>query len=241
MTDDPTRHLTTPVPQDESVENGFVNITSFLDYVSPAAWINELIEELTGYDVTGTFVKPLAGDWEAMSTYGDALKKVSLCLGEIAYKVQGNALELDRRWHGNAADSAYLYYSGTAASLSSHAQAVHQAGVQYQKLAVDMWQLAEQAKGLLQAMGDKALLAAAYAAAGTVAAETVVGGMIGYALAAAEVVKILQLINKCSIIVQSANIAIGAFASSLAIIFKEIEDLGGIPTPGAAYDHPMVR
>ncbi|GAA1381105.1 hypothetical protein [Catellatospora chokoriensis] len=238
---DPTRHLTTPVPQDENVDNGFVNITELLDYLSPAAWLNELIEELTGHDVTGTLVKPLAGDWAAISAYGDALKKLSQCFGDIATDVQANTIELDRHWHGNAADSAYLYYSSTAASLSSHAQAVHRAGIQYQKLAVGMWQLAEQLKSFLQQVCDKVLLAAAYAAAGTVAAETVVGGVIGYALAAAEVAKALQLINKCSFIVQTANMAVGGFVSTLRILFKEIEALGDIPTPGAAYDHPMVR
>ena len=77
MMTDPTRHLAQPIPQDDSIENHFVNLTSFLDYVSLSAWTNEIIEDLTGYDVIGSLIEPFAGDWAAVSTYGDALKKMS--------------------------------------------------------------------------------------------------------------------------------------------------------------------
>ncbi|MDI1461042.1 hypothetical protein QEZ54_08705 [Catellatospora sp. KI3] len=238
---DPTTHLVKPEPADDSVSSGFVNVTSVLDYVSLTAWLNEAIEGLTGCDVLGTMVSPLSGDWEKVSTYGTALTNLSRCLRGIADNVDVANVDLDLHWNGNAADAAYVYFSSASRSLSAHADAVERAAGQYQKLALDVWHFTEVLKGFLQSIVDQALLVLVFSAAGTALLETGVGAVAGYALAALELVNLIKTINKASAVVQAANVAFQTSFSTLTGIFKEVEDLGSIPTVNTVYDHPTAK
>src|SRR5688572_369120 len=123
MMADPTRHLTTPVPETESVEAGFVSPTALFDLFSPSAWLFEIVKALTNVDVLGEFVSPLSGHWTMVSAYGDALGKLSLCLRDVSSDVQETSATLDGVWQGNASDAAYVYFAQAAGSLSGHAQA----------------------------------------------------------------------------------------------------------------------
>ncbi len=238
---DPTVHLVAPQPVDDSVSAGFANVTALLDQVSLSAWLNEAIKGATDYDVIGSVVEPFSGDWEKVSTYGSSLANMSQCLRGIAGNVRVTTTDLDFHWNGNAADAAHLYFTATSRSLTMHADALDRAAKQYQALALDVWHFHEALKGLLQSIVDQGLLFLIYAAAGTALCETVIGAVAGYALAAAELAKLLTTINKAARIVQMANMAFQTGFSTLAGILKEIEDLGPIPALGVPYDHPMVR
>lgn len=238
---DPTVHLVTPKPVDESMCEGFINLTSFTDLVSLSAWLNEAIEGLTGVDVIGSMLEPVSGDWEKVSTYGTALANLSDCVRGIANNVDAANTDLDFHWHGNAADAAHLYFTSTSRSLAAHADAIDRAAEQYQKLALDIWHFAEALKGIVQTIVDQALVTLIFMAAGTALLETGVGAVAGYALGAIKLAQLLQTINKGSRVAQAANIAFQVGFSTLVGIFKEIEALGPIPTVGAVYDHPMVR
>ncbi|MEV0269589.1 hypothetical protein AB0H43_12470 [Hamadaea sp. NPDC050747] len=238
--DDPTRHLVEPSPPDDSVGNGYVNPTAILDYASPTAWLNSAIEGLTDFDVLGTLVQPLAGDWERIGKYGDALKHMSECLGEMAVQTQSHASELTASWHGNASDSAFQYFSSTSTAMSRYADLLVHAAQQYKALALGVWQVAESLKGILQNLCDQALVALIEIAAGTALAETGVGAVVGYSLAALQIMKIVDTIADAGKKIQIAWIAIDLFFSTLLGVFKEFGDLGSIPTPTIAYHHPMV-
>lgn len=238
--EDPGRHLVPPVAPQEQAADGYVNITQFLDYASPTAWLNEAIEAMTGFDVLETVVKPFAGDWERFGAYGDALHHISECLGEMAVQVQAHTSLLGSQWTGNAADGAYFYFSNMATSLSRHAKEVERAHAKYTELALDMWHIAEQVKGILQAVCDLGLVALAEIAAGTALAETGVGAVVGYALAALTIAKIVERISEAAIVVQTANAIIDLFFAGVAEIVKDLGDLGSIPTPRVPYQNPMV-
>ncbi len=225
MTNDPTRHLTLPVPENESISAGFVSPTALMDMFSPSAWVFDIVKLLTGVDVLGELVSPMSGHWTLVSAYGDALAKLSMCMGEVSTDVQVTATSMDATWEGNAADAAYMYFAMAAGSLSSHAQLARRASEEYKSLARAMWHLMEAMKGFLQAILDRGVRMALYALAGSLTAETGVGAMVGYGLATYEIAKIVQLVARVTMIVSVAESAIFGFGAFLSIATKEIEDV----------------
>lgn len=225
MMDDPTRHLTTAVPETESVQAGFASPTALFDLFSPSAWLFDIVKALTNVDVLGEFVSPLSGHWTLVSAYGDALSKLSLCLRDVSTDVQTTASTLDSAWDGNASDAAYVYFAQAAGSLSGHAQAVQRASVEYKSLARAMWHLMESMKGLLQALLDRAARAALYALAGTLTAETGVGAVVGYGLAAYEIAQILRIVARVTLICSAAESIVFGFSAFVSTATKEIQDV----------------
>lgn len=238
--EDPTRHLTPPTAPSERLADGYVNVTQALDYASPTAWLNAAIEGMTGTDVVGTIVRPISGDWERIGRYGDALGHVAACLGDIAIQVQSHALLLGARWTGNASDAAYVYFTDTATSLSRHAVLLQLADRQYTKLALDVWHLSEQLRGLVQSICDQAVVALIEMAAGTALIETGVGTVAGYALAALQVAAIVRTIARASVIIQAAAMVISTGVATLGGILLEFGDLDSVPVPAHAYRSPVV-
>ena len=62
--EDSTKYLATPATPDDSISQGFTSPLDLFNYLSPAAWLNALTEELTGTDVCAWAVEWLSGDWE---------------------------------------------------------------------------------------------------------------------------------------------------------------------------------
>lgn len=228
MTDDPTRLLTVPMPEVESLEAGFVSPTALLDMFSPSAWVFDVVKFLTGVDVLGELVSPMSGHWTSVSAYGDALMKLSDCVDEVSGDVQLTAALMDESWEGNAADAAYLYFAKAAGSLSGHSRVLHRASEEYRKLARAMWHLMESMKGVLQAILDRGVRVGLYALAGSLTVETGVGAMVGYGLAAYELAKIVELVARVTGLVSLAESAIFGFGAFLSVATKDIQNVGTV-------------
>lgn len=235
---DPTTYLVEPGTPDASISNGFVNPIDILNYASPSAWINSGIEELTGFDVFGMFTECVSGDWEAIWKFGDAMTALAECLQEHGINVQHGVLDVDGSWDGNASDGAYKYFSDFAAACSGQQIALKDIGRNYQKAAQGAWQLANQLGNILQAIADKAVIALIAWAAGTVTAETGIGAVAGYGVAALQVVQMLRLINSASTKINAAGSVIaGVFGVGMDVGYKG-GDLSAIQLPAVAYTAP---
>ena len=236
--DDPTDFLKEPGEPDASISNGFANPLDLFNYVSPSAWINAAIESLTGVDVFGWMTDWVSGDWAAMWKFGDAMANLAGCMQQIGINIQQGMLELDNSWDGNASDAAFKYFSDLAAATSGQQIALRDRQEAYHKAALGAWQLSNQLGNIMQALADKAILAGISAAAGTVLAETGVGAVIGYGVAALIVVDMLNLINRASIIINTAGTAIlGLFGGGMDLAYQG-GDLSAIPLPSVAYTAP---
>jgi hypothetical protein len=236
--DDPTDFLKEPGEPDASVSNGFANPLDLFNYVSPSAWINAAIESLTGVDVFGWMTDWVSGDWAAMWKFGDAMANLAECMQQIGINIQQGMLELDNSWDGNAGDAAFKYFSDLAAATSGQQIALRDRQDDYHKAAVGAWELSNQLGNILQALADKAILAGISAAAGTALAETGVGAIIGYGVAALIVVDMLNLINRASVIINTAGTAIlGLFGGGMDLAYQG-GDLSAIPLPSVAYTAP---
>jgi len=236
--DDPTGFLVEPGEPDTSITNGFANPLDALNCLSPSAWINTAIAELTGVDVLDWMTDWLSGDWRAIWKFGDAMGHLAECLQQLGINIQCGVIDVDAAWDGNASDAAYQYFSNLAAAISGQQLALDDIRDRYHKAAVGAWQLSNQLGNILQALADKAIIAGIAAAAGTVTAETGVGALLGYGVAALVVVDMLRLINKASTIINAAGtVILGLFGGVMDGAFQG-GDLAATRLPAVAYSHP---
>jgi hypothetical protein len=240
MSDDPTRYLVEPAEPQPSISQGFANPFDLFNYVSPSAWINEGITALTGFDVFNWMSETIGGDWATLYKFGDALANLAKFHTTLGTNVQDQAIALDPYWDGNAADGAYRYQSDLAAAISGQQLPLNDIADRYHQAARGAWELASQLSNVYQAIADLAIIAGVSAVAGDALAETGVGTIIGYGLAALMVVEIMEKINKASVLIQTFGTVIlglfgfGADAGSVG----DGGELERYPLPAGAYAKP---
>jgi len=234
---DPSALLAAPSTPDESLSNGFLNPVDLFNYVSPSAWINSGIEKATGVDIFGYFTDAIAGEWDAIWKFGEALGHLADCLQELGSNIQRGAIDLDAEWDGNAGDAAYQYFSQLAAAVSGQQADLRQLQQDYHKAALGAWQLSNQLGNILQTIADKFVIAGIAAAAGTVTAETGIGAVVGYGVAGLQVVQMLKLFNDAALKINAAgSVIVGIFGTGMDIGYRG-GDLTSVPLP-AAYTMP---
>jgi hypothetical protein len=238
--EDPTRHLVDPGEPQADISNGYADPFDLFGMISPAHWINEFLKELVGWDVIGEMTASFTGEWEAYAKCGAAFDNLGKCMQDVGVNIQQGALDVDRKWSGNAADAAYLYFSEVAAATSSMQLALYEAAERYADASRGIWLFADQVAGILESVVDKAVLAGICAAAGTVLAETGVGAVAGYGLAALQIAQIIELIGKAGVIIQTAGTVIEGIAGLIMGLANQGGSLKKIQFPGGAYNHPAV-
>jgi hypothetical protein len=233
-----TQYLVAPAEPDDSVTNGFVNPVDIFNYLSPSAWVNDIIAKTTGIDIFGYATDAFTGEWDALYKFGDALANLAPCLQQIGIDIQRGMLALDQTWDGNAADSAYMYFSNLAAAVSGQQAAFVQAAEGYHRAAKGAWQLSNQLGNILQAVADKAILLGVSAAIGTATAETGIGAVVGYGMAAYQAVELLNLVNEASTIINTAGSVIMAAMGGGMDAFSQGADFSAVPLPSTPYTQP---
>ncbi len=189
-------------------------------------------------DLLGWITECIAGDWEALWKFGDAVGNLARAMQAIGVNIQEAELRVDRSWHGNAADSAFNYFSTLAAATSGQQEAMWNAEDGYHKAATAAWQLANQLGNIVQAVTDELIIASIAAAAGTVTAESGVGAVVGYGIVAIQVTRALKLVNQASQIINTAGtVVLGGFGGVVEAAAQS-NHLSGVPLPAAAFTAP---
>lgn len=233
--------LTEPGVPDESITNGFVNPLDVFNFLSPAAWVNDVIERVGGIDLFGYATDAFTGEWTALYKFGDAMANLARFMQQLGMDVQAGIHQLDTTWHGNAAEGAYTYFSSLAAAVSAQQAALSAAADGYHEAARGAWQLSNQLGNVLQAVVDKAVIVGVSGAVGTVTMETGVGALVGYGVAAWQALELLELINKASLIINTAGtVILAAFGGGMTIAGQG-GDLSAVPLPAAPYAPPKAQ
>lgn len=241
MADDPTRHLTAATPIAEIPENGFHDWSAILRHFSPSYWLFEVVKELTQVDVLEELLAPVAGHWEQVSMYGDALNKLSQCLAEMSVNVHETTAALRPRWTGNAADAAFAYFDSAAASLDGYADVLAVLQQQYQEVALQMWKNCEAVKTIAELILNDAIFAAIAVAASTAAAPSGAGPVVGLGLAALKVGQMLEKIHDATKVVRAGKALVDSLTATSEVLSKQMQDIRQVPPINAVYDHPAVR
>ncbi|MEU8610602.1 hypothetical protein AB0C29_21700 [Actinoplanes sp. NPDC048791] len=91
------RYLVAPGEPDESITNGFVNPLDLFNYISPSAWVNDVIEKVSGIDIFGYATDAFTGEWAALYKFGDALNSLAQFLQEVGIEVQTSVNDVGRQ------------------------------------------------------------------------------------------------------------------------------------------------
>jgi hypothetical protein len=238
--DEPTRHLVPPDAGEPSISAGYADPFEFFAILSPTDWIASFLKEITGWDPVGWISGSFMGEWDAFARCGIAYGNLARACQDLGVNIQEGELRLDASWEGNANDAAHAYFSDLASKVSTMRFALDAAAQNYSDAARGAWLFANRIKDLLEAVIDSAVIAAACTAVGTALIETGVGPVVGYGLAALEVVRIIELLHRAGLVIETAGLVIEGFAGGILNQTAQGGSLAKYPLPEAAYDHPAV-
>ena len=200
----------------------FFHPLGILDDISVSDWALKGFDFVFGFNPLEKVSEFFIGDWQAIAKGGKALGHAAEAFDDLGYNVQGGAIALRTAWHGMAAEAAYAHLTGTASGAEGLVSPLKQVAQQFDTIAHGVWSAAEAVNGWVKGMIDAAIIAGIAAAAGTITAESGVGAVVGYGVAALEVCELLDMwaqataaMNNLYALVQGA---LGIIESQLAFL-----------------------
>ncbi|MDI6101709.1 hypothetical protein QLQ12_24105 [Actinoplanes sp. NEAU-A12] len=212
----------------------------FLDNISMTHWALEAADKIIGCNPLNKALDHFLGDWQSFAKAGKALANAADSLDDLAYNVQGGAIALHSTWDGQAADSAYQHFTRLAADIQGLAGPMREAAKQFEQISHGVWSSCEAVSGLIKGLGDALTIAGIAAVAGTVTAETGVGAVVGYGIAAWQVVEILDMWGQAT---KAMAYIYGAVQGGVGLIEAQTSMLRQTSLPqisaDGAYRHPI--
>ncbi|MEV4536251.1 hypothetical protein AB0J82_20900 [Asanoa sp. NPDC049518] len=215
------------------------NPLGFMDLVSPSHWANEAFSVVFGFDPIGRVQQWAFGDWEAFAAMSPVTTNVGDALSAMAYNVQTGAAVLQDVWTGNAGAAAYRFFTDANNAVFTLREPLGNLSHAYSVMAGAVWSMGEALSGVIKALLDAAIIAGVAAAAGTVSAYTVVGPVVGYAVAAGEIANMLRLWGKATALYQGMYAAVLAFQGQIVGELTDLDQMK-IPELGGRYTHPAI-
>ncbi|MEV1321266.1 hypothetical protein AB0J14_34910 [Micromonospora arborensis] len=229
-------HLDTPGDPDKPA-----NSLAWMDYISPASWLNEVFNHVFGFDPIGRLQSQVSGDWEALAKMAPVIDNIGGALKDLAYNLQSGTTTLRPLWHGVAGDGAFRYFTTTANATADLDMPLSTISKAYREMSDAVWSAGEALGGVVKSLIDAAIIIGVSAAAGTVTSASGVGALVGYGVAAIEVGNMFRLWAEATKLCQQIAAAVLAFR---AVLSRELSGLDGVALPalsdGGRYDHPLV-
>lgn len=242
-TTEPTIHLKPPKLEGDEFSRGlFIDgFNTASDLVSPTYWINEGIKLVFDKNPLDAVLEQFAGDWEAFFECSQAWDNLAKCVDAMAANIASGNKSLDASWDGNAADSAFVYFDELVNKLDELQKSLGELSTAYEQLSTGMYSAAMALRTLLLMIIDDLVLLAIELAAGTALSWTGVGAVVGYGLAALQIVRLINLwgdlTSQLSAAQQIVNVASGVVQGIGGTIYSGMVKF---PVPGQTYDHPGV-
>ncbi|MER5438933.1 hypothetical protein [Streptomyces sp. NPDC002790] len=241
---EPSSRLSAP-SKPEEYSHGLVSdaVGAVSDWLSPSYWSLEAIKFVfqAEQDPLEQALGWFAGDWESYAKCAEMWQNSGSALGDLGANIRSGNQRLDQSWNGNAADAAYKYFDELAKRITEVGTSLKDLQGHYSEISLAVYEALNLVKGVLTAIADALILIEIEVAAGTLLAETGVGAVVGYGLAALEVVKVIRLWGQAteaySAAEQSVKIAVAAAAALSGTIGVAVNQL---PAVGESYDHPAV-
>lgn len=235
----PEESLTEPVAEDPLP--GSIPFLVGGNFISPAYYISQAIETVSGVDPFGWASQQVAGDWEAVKQAAGAAGNLTGFNTAFHQSVLSDwKNSVDQSWRGNAADGARNYFDQLAGAVKWQTSALGEIERTMNNIGNSMLNLSRVIGDLLQDIVDYALLWIAEMAAGAILSSTLVGApgaAASYAVAAAHavytVVRIGELINK---VTAAFKVIVGLSATAMELSSRPIKQLPALPK--TSYDHP---
>ncbi|MCG5446206.1 hypothetical protein NIE79_004774 [Micromonospora sp. NIE79] len=216
------------------------NALGWMDYASPSSWINQVLDDVFGFDPIGEIQNRVSGDGEALARMAPVVDNIGRALHELAYNVQSGTTTLRPFWRGVAGDGAFQYFTTTANVVADLREPLGEISKAYLELADAVWSAGESLGGVVKGIIDAAIITSVSAVAGTATSATGIGAVVGYGLAAAEVANMFRLWGEATRLCQHIAAAVLVFRTALVRILNDL-DTAALPAlpDGGRYDHPL--
>jgi len=210
----------------------------FMDNLSVSHWALVGFDAVFGFNPLERITSEVVGDWQAVAQSGVAFGHAAQAVHDIGYNLQGGAIALRGGWEGAAAEQAYAHFSRTASSLAELQDPFAEMSAELGEIAHGVWSSCEALSGIVKMLLDKAIIAGISAAAGTATATSGIGPVIGYGVAALQVVDMLRLWGQATKMISNLYTAV---QGALGVIESQIARIDAVSLPNAAsYHHPFV-
>ncbi|MGW7573992.1 hypothetical protein [Streptomyces sp. NPDC054765] len=240
---EPTSRLVKPQVDGDKEEPGslYRDLTSYGDALSPSAMISKGLELAFDFNPVDEAKKLLGGNWEEYAQCAKAWGALGNFCADLSENLESGNKALDATWSGNAADSAYTYVDTLAKDISAMKESFDGLKEQYQQVTEAVWHAAEACGDLLSGILDLALVAAITAAAGAATSFTLFGPVIAAGAVAAEVVAMINLWGKLTVLVTEVqSIVSGSVGTVVQLTRFHAANMEKFPLPGKGYDNPAV-
>lgn len=154
------------------------------DTLSASAHIRNIVYQIFDYDIFEFFLQWIAGDWDGLWRAGCEFENCGTAVGQLGENVTAFANDLPAVWRGNAADGCRDYLLRLGQAITAQKEVYGSVGAEYRHAAELAYQQFDLAGALLGALLDKLIEIGIAIAAGTATIETVIGGVVGYGVAA---------------------------------------------------------
>jgi hypothetical protein len=211
-----------------------------LDNISVSHWALKGFDWVLGFNPLEKVSDYFLGDWQSFAQAGKAISHAADGLDDLGYNVQGGAIAVHGSWQGHAGDAAYTHFTGLATGVEDLVDPMRQIAGQFETISHGVWSSCEAATGFVKGMLDAAIIAGISAAAGTVTAETGIGAVVGYGIAAIEVCRILDMWAEATKVMTTVYSLVQAGAG---LIEGQVSRLQGADLPELSgyggYHHPL--
>ncbi|MBF9131350.1 hypothetical protein I0C86_20630 [Plantactinospora sp. S1510] len=214
---------------------------AFMDNISISNWALKAFKEVLGFNPLERVMEHFAGDWQSIARGGVALGRAGEAMQDLGYNIQGGAIALRDDWSGRASDMAFTHFTRLAHGAADLHDPLKEMSKRFDEIAHGVWSTCESLNGIIKSIVDAAIVAGIAAAAGTVTAETGIGAVVGYGVAAVEVANILRLWAEATKAIQALY---GLVQIAVGVIEAQITRLRDVTIPNmsgyTSYRHPMV-
>ncbi|MEV1288756.1 hypothetical protein [Micromonospora sp. NPDC049679] len=230
---EPTSNLVDP-SYFSGVEKWEINLLS--DAISPAAWVRQVSVWVFGWDPFEAWAKNFSGDWKAYEHCAAAWGKIGAAAMDIGRNLSAGAGDVPSVWRGNAAE-AEQEFQLRVASAAMHLQSVcaeyHRLYMQTADATKNLWNVVS---GLIGKLIDVLIIVNAAAVVGTATSETIVGGAVGYGVAAYYIWQAYNLYQEISAVFGNAEAGYKAIAGTISAIDAKLK-VDNLPEL-QSYRHP---
>jgi hypothetical protein len=187
---EPTSRLHTPEWISGSTTYQLDVLTGLL---SPSAWIRAACQEALHFDPFEPWLKAVTGDWSDYHACSVVWGQVAAASSDMSDNVMRVAQDLPSVWRGNAADGLGSFLSAFSAALGDLSRECSFYAARYGEAAQAAQEFFAAVSKPVGDLLDAVIYAAIAAAVGTASVETVVGGIIGYGVAAFYVARAIEI------------------------------------------------
>ncbi|MFG2193224.1 hypothetical protein [Streptomyces sp. NPDC048639] len=216
-------------------------IGTALDVGSPSAWIVELSKLTIGFDPYDFVNGVILGSWGEYSDCSQVWGNLGRFCDSLHRNIKKGNQALSATWDGNSADAAWVYFDELSQKITQVKEAFESLKENYDAAALYVFELGEMLKSMLAGLADQLLAWGATWVASRAVAFVPVGGLVGsaalMALAAAQLVVIMETWNTIASSLDAASKALGLINTTMKAGVAAFSSVKDFPVVGSGYDN----